>query len=99
MGDFFLTYDESGKAYLRRLFYFNVLFYPVMGLVAVVYMIDVLVVIFAASLLACGSLIYAAYFIIRNPPMEYGEDLSALASLEMDEEDGGNSSTSQSGSF
>ena len=99
MGDFFLTYDESGKAYLRRLFYFNVLLYPVMGLVAVVYMVDILVVIFSASLLACGSLIYAVYFILRNPPMEYGEDLSVLASLEIDEEDTGNSSISQPGTF
>ncbi|MFX1483562.1 MAG: hypothetical protein ACFFCP_10265 [Promethearchaeota archaeon] len=78
MGDFFLTHNEEGREYLRRIFYVNVLFYIMMGLAAVVFMVDFVFLLMLAGLVAVSSLLYAAYFVLKNPPQEYDAEISDL---------------------
>jgi len=70
MGDFFLIHNDEGKAYLRRLFYVNILLYAVMAFLAIINMVDLIILILSAAILAIASLIYALYFILKNPPIE-----------------------------
>ncbi len=69
MGDFFLTHDQTGRAYLRRLFYCNILIYVLMAVFVVVYLVDIIILILVVALTAIASLIYALYFVLRNPPI------------------------------
>ncbi len=70
MGDFFLTHTDEGRAYLRRLFYLNILWIIIIAFLTIVFMVDLTILIIAAALLASASLIYALYFVIKNPPIE-----------------------------
>jgi hypothetical protein len=76
MGDVFLTYDDTGRSYLRRLFYVNVVLYILMGIALIVYMVDITILILVLSLSAIASLIYAIYFALKNPPREYDSETS-----------------------
>lgn len=71
MGDLYLTYDDGG-AYQRRWVYLNilclVLFVVVGGYYYVVNNWGFIVIIIPAALVAGSSLIYALYFIRKNPP-------------------------------
>ncbi|MHA2141029.1 MAG: hypothetical protein ACXADC_13510 [Candidatus Thorarchaeota archaeon] len=68
MGDVFLNYDEAGRAYFRRLVYCNILFYLMLAFAVVFIMVDIIIVIIAGLLVAIASLLYAFYFIQKNPP-------------------------------
>lgn len=70
MGDFLLVHDESGKRYFRRIIYVNILFYAAMGFLFILYIIDLLILVLGAVVAALASLVYAVYFILKNPPAE-----------------------------
>jgi hypothetical protein len=76
MGDVFISYDEYGKKYLRRIVYLTVLLYIVMGIAFVLFMADILILLLAVILTAAASLAYALYFIHKHPPLDYPENLS-----------------------
>jgi hypothetical protein len=68
MGDLFLTYDDTGREYCRRLIFCNILFYIMMAFAVVFYMVDIIIILLAAVSVAVASLVYALYFIQKNPP-------------------------------
>ncbi|MFW9886869.1 MAG: hypothetical protein ACFFER_01725 [Candidatus Thorarchaeota archaeon] len=68
MGDVFLTYDDKGRGYFRRLVYVNIAFYIMMGLAAVFLVVDITILVLAILLSAGASILYAFHFIRRNPP-------------------------------
>ena len=70
MGDVYLTYDERGKAYFRRWVYLNILTLIVWGIIFIVTNVDIIFIILPAGFVAGTSLIYALYFIRKNPPNE-----------------------------
>jgi hypothetical protein len=71
MGDVFINYDEYGKRYLKRMIYLNVLLYIIMGFAFLFFIADVLIILLIAVLTTAASLVYALYFIRKNPPREY----------------------------
>jgi hypothetical protein len=73
MGDVNATYGETGKKYLKRLYYVNISYYIVVGFLLVVYMVDLSIIILGAALVALASVAYALYFTHKNPPIEYEE--------------------------
>jgi hypothetical protein len=77
MGDVFLTYDETGRAYFRRLVVLNILALTVFAFIFVVTTVDIIVVILPAAFVAGASLVYALFFISKNPPIEPEEDYSS----------------------
>ena len=68
MGDVFLTYDDKGRGYFRRLVYVNIAFYIMMGLAAVFLVVDITILVLAILLSAAASILYAFHFIQKNPP-------------------------------
>ncbi|MGY5872894.1 MAG: hypothetical protein RTV72_11655 [Candidatus Thorarchaeota archaeon] len=78
MGDFFLTYNEEGQAYFRRLIYLNILLYILMGIIFIVNLLDLITLVIIISTIAVASVIYALYFLYRNPPSEYDSELLSL---------------------
>jgi hypothetical protein len=70
MGDVFINYNEYGKKYLKRIFYLNIVFYIIAGIALLLFFSEIIIIISAASFLAVISLIYAFYFIHKNPPIE-----------------------------
>jgi hypothetical protein len=70
MGDVFINYNEYGKKYLKRIFYLNIVFYIIAGIALLLFFSEIIIIISAASFLAVVSLIYAFYFIHKNPPIE-----------------------------
>jgi hypothetical protein len=74
MGDVFINYNEYGKKYLKRIFYLNIMFYIIAGIALLLFFSEIIVIVSAASFLAVISLIYALYFIHKNPPIENLED-------------------------
>lgn len=87
MGDFFLTYDETGRTYFRRLIYANVLLYIVFAFIFAIYMVDITILILAAVSVASTSFAYALYFISKNPPIEPEEEYSESYDLRTSKED------------
>ena len=75
MGDFFIQYDDSGRRYFRRLIYANILLYVLMVIVFVVSSVDIVILLLTACSVSIISIVNAIYFIHRNPPKEYSEDL------------------------
>jgi len=76
MGDFFLVHDETGKRYFRRLIYVNIIFYILAAIVYIVATVDVVILLSIAFSASIVSVVYAIYFIQKNPPMEYSEELN-----------------------
>ena len=70
MGDVYLTYDESGKAYFRRWVYLNILLLIMWGIIFVVTNVDVIFIILSGVLVAALSFVYALYFVRKTPPIE-----------------------------
>ena len=70
MGDVYLTYDESGRAYFRRWVYLNILVLVVTGFFFLFTTVDIIIIILPAALIAGSSLVYALYFIRKNPPIK-----------------------------
>ena len=68
MGDVLLTYEESGREYVRRLICVNILFLSFMALGAVFSIVDASIALLAALLASLASIAYAFYFIQKNPP-------------------------------
>ncbi|MBY8997865.1 MAG: hypothetical protein KGD60_09040 [Candidatus Thorarchaeota archaeon] len=73
MGDVYLTYDDGGT-YFRRWVYLNILVLIVTGFFFVVTTVDIIIILLPAALVAGTSLVYALYFIRKNPPIEPEED-------------------------
>lgn len=76
MGDVFLQYNETGRRYFRRLIYVNILFYILVAIIFVITTVNIvilLLIVFSASIV---SIVYAVYFIHKNPPMEYSDELA-----------------------
>ena len=72
MGDVYLTYDDGG-AYQRRWVYLTLLCTVILLLVPGLSFVttnnlEIIVIIIPAALVAGTSLIYALYFIQKNPP-------------------------------
>lgn len=74
MGDVFITYDEYGQKYIRRIIYLNVLLYVVAAILFVLYMVDALTVVLIAVIATMVSFFYVLYFIHKHPPAEYDEE-------------------------
>ena len=74
MGDFLLVHDRPGKKYFRRVIYVNLLFYAAMGVLFILYIIDLAILILGTIVAALASFSYAIYFILKNPPVEVDED-------------------------
>lgn len=70
MGDVYLDYDDSSRAYFKRWVYLNILVLIVAGLFYVFTTVDIIIIILPAALVACTSLFYALYFIWKNPPIK-----------------------------
>jgi len=70
MGDFLLVHDESGKAYYERIMFLIIL----LSVVGVLSYVSINVNIVLAIVIAlCGAsvlLVFVAYFIHTNPPIE-----------------------------
>lgn len=77
MGDFLILDDETGRRYFRRLIYINILLYVLVAIIFVVSTVDVVITLLVASGVSIASLVYAIYFIHKNPPMEYVEELTS----------------------
>ena len=75
MGDFFLMHDETGKRYFRRLIYINILFYVLVVIIFIVTTVNIVILLSLAFIGSVISLFYVAYFIYRNPPKDYSEEL------------------------
>ena len=72
MGDVYLTYDDGG-AYQRRWVYLTLLCTVILLLVPGLSFVttnnlEIIVIIIPAALVAVTSLIYALYFVQKNPP-------------------------------
>ncbi len=74
MGDVFITYDEYGKKYIRRMIYLNVLLYVMMGILFLLFMVDTLILMLTAIIATIVSFVYVLYFIQKHPPAEYDEE-------------------------
>ena len=70
MGDVLLTYDEYGREYVRRIICCNILFISMLALTAVFSIVDGFVALLAALSASVVSIVYAFYFIHKNPPAE-----------------------------
>ncbi|MFW9961339.1 MAG: hypothetical protein ACFFDV_09990 [Candidatus Thorarchaeota archaeon] len=77
MGDVLITYDEYGQKYLRRVVYLNVLLYIMMGILFLLFTVDILILILTAIIAVMVSFVYVLYFIHRHPPAEYDEGYMA----------------------
>ncbi len=73
MGDVILVYDEYGRKHYRRLFWMNVFLYIGLGFIFIVGLVDLIIIMSVAFSIAIISLIYALYFIRKNPPIEMEE--------------------------
>jgi hypothetical protein len=68
MGDVYLTYGDGG-AYFRRWVYLNIVVLIVMGLFFLFTTVDIIFIVLPAAVMAISSLVYALYFIRKNPPL------------------------------
>ncbi|TFG06908.1 hypothetical protein EU522_01205 [Candidatus Thorarchaeota archaeon] len=69
VGDFILTHDDSGKAYLRRIIYLNVVLCFVGIIAFIVFTFDIIILVVIAIFGLSLSLLYVGYFIYKNPPI------------------------------
>lgn len=79
MGDFFLTYNEEGKTYFRRLIYLNILLYIFGAIIIVVLLLDPIILIVAVCIILSASIIHILYFIYKNPPGEFDAGPSVVS--------------------
>ncbi|MHA3964277.1 MAG: hypothetical protein AM325_012155 [Candidatus Thorarchaeota archaeon SMTZ1-45] len=75
MGDVILVYDEYGRTHYKRLFWMNVVLYVILGIIVIVGLVDLIIIVVVAFSIAMLSLIYALYFIRKNPPLNYEQEV------------------------
>ena len=79
MGDFFLTHNEEGRAYFRRLIYLNILLYIIGAIIIVVFTVDPIILIIAVCIILFATIAHILHYIYKNPPSEFdaGPSLSS----------------------
>lgn len=73
MGDFLLVHDESGRGYYERVIFLTILL-CVIGVFSVISLrVNIVAAIVIALLGSVVLVLFAGYFIYKNPPQEASE--------------------------
>ena len=79
MGDFFLTYNEDGRTYFRRLIYVNILLYIILAISFLVWLLDPIILIAIACIILLATILHLLYYLYKNPPSEFDAGPSVVS--------------------
>ena len=79
MGDFFLTYNEDGRTYFRRLIYLNILLYIILAIIFLVWLLDPIILITIVCIILLATILQILYYLYKNPPSEFDAGPSVVS--------------------